>query len=230
MTWSRIGFVAAIAAALTVSAATPARAQAEPVQVTADFKGIIGCGLIGAELGFVVPALAGLDETWAFIVFPVVGAAGGGLLGYFLIEQNDEREIAVASLAVGMALIIPTMVITLSATAYDPEEESTQPQPENVQPAAEDYEVGGSTGGGATTGTTAPGEPPESAPQQTTTPPAEAPQPGPQGRAPSRRHVAQGPGLLRWNEGGLYLGMPAIAVLPTDARTEMRVALVSGVF
>lgn len=97
---------------------------AEATPVEPDFKGTIGLGLVGAELGFVIPAVAGLHETWAFVVFPIVGAGGGGAAGYFLIEKGtDSPELSVAMLATGMALIIPSMILTLSATAYDPEDE-----------------------------------------------------------------------------------------------------------
>lgn len=108
-------------------AAAPAGLQAQAAEgnpVDPDFKATVGLGLVGAELGFVVPALAGLHETWAFVVFPIVGAGGGGAAGYFLIEKGtDSPELSVAMLATGMALIIPSMVLTLSATAYDPEDE-----------------------------------------------------------------------------------------------------------
>ncbi len=95
-------------------------------KVDPDFKGMVGLGLIGAELGFVVPALAGLHDTWAFITFPIVGAAGGALAGYFLLEKGEGNpEVAVAMLGVSMALVIPATVLTLSATSYDPEDEPT---------------------------------------------------------------------------------------------------------
>ncbi len=97
-------------------------------------KGTIGLGLIGAEIGFVVPALAGLHEPWAFIVFPIVGAAGGAVGGYFGIDDPGYEEASVAVLAASMALIIPTVVITLMATRYDPEDdESTEPGNAAVQ-------------------------------------------------------------------------------------------------
>jgi F0F1-type ATP synthase assembly protein I len=100
-------------------------AEVEATPLKPDFKGAVGLGLIGAELGFVVPALAGARDTWVYIVFPVLGAGGGAVAGYFLLEQGDgEPEIAVAALTAGMALVIPALVVTLAATAYDPEEEA----------------------------------------------------------------------------------------------------------
>jgi hypothetical protein len=90
--------------------------------VRADYKGMVGMGLIGAELGFVLPAAAGARDPWMYIVFPALGAGGGAVGGYYLLEQGSgEPELAVASLTLGMALIIPTMIITMSATAYDPD-------------------------------------------------------------------------------------------------------------
>lgn len=127
---SVIAFVLAISLALP----TGVRAQAmttDPVQtenpLNADFKGAIGLGLIGAELGFVVPALAGARGVWPYLVFPVLGAAGGAVGGYFLLEKGaGHPEAAVAVLVAGMALAVPAMVITIAATAYEPEEEIGQ--------------------------------------------------------------------------------------------------------
>ncbi|HTU61399.1 MAG TPA: hypothetical protein VMF89_23250, partial [Polyangiales bacterium] len=48
--------------------------HAQDKQVEADFKGAVGLGLVGAELGAVIPALVGVEATWAYIVFPAVGA------------------------------------------------------------------------------------------------------------------------------------------------------------
>src|SRR4051812_1582905 len=92
--------------------------------LSADFKGTIGVGLLGAELGFVIPALAGARDAWIYIVFPVVGAAGGALAGYFVLEKGDHAELAVASLVAGMALVVPALVVTLAATAYEPATEA----------------------------------------------------------------------------------------------------------
>jgi hypothetical protein len=130
----RSSFVAVVVVvALAVAAlGAPARARAQaeeestrmPVTspVKADIKGMVGLGLIGAELGFVLPAVAGLHETWAFIVFPIAGAAGGAVGGYFLLEKGDGHpELAVGALTAGMALFIPALIVTLSATAYEPE-------------------------------------------------------------------------------------------------------------
>jgi hypothetical protein len=122
-TASALALAATIMAASSAATPTAAQAQTAPNEVESGYKGVIGMGVLGAELGFVVPALAGLDETWSFIVFPVIGAAGGAIGGYFLLEQPHNVELSVGSLMLGMALIIPSMVVTLAATAYDPGDE-----------------------------------------------------------------------------------------------------------
>ena len=244
-TWS-LAFAAALLIAVPAAVPEVASAQAAPapVQITTGFKGVIGLGLFGAELGFAIPALAGLDETWAFIVFPIAGAGIGATVGYFALETGTDKlaEVNVAVLAIGMALIIPTMVITLSATAYDPDdEEAVEQEGDEAGPIqAEDYEVGGGAAGGAgATGTTGgAAQPAPAAP-----PPAAAPQSSRHHRAP---HLAQRDprdnGLVRVNANGLFLGMPSVTTLPTysleemqrlgirEQRSEVRVAVFSATF
>jgi hypothetical protein len=109
-------------------------------KVEADFKGAVGLGLIGAELGAVIPALVGVDATWAYIVFPVVGAAGGAVAGYFAIDNPGHVELSVAALVLGMTLVLPALVVTLSQTAYDPgsdsDESATASKPRQGQAAS----------------------------------------------------------------------------------------------
>jgi hypothetical protein len=243
-----LAFAAALFIAVPAAMPEMASAQAAPPpnQITTGFKGVIGLGLFGAELGFAIPALAGLDETWAFIVFPIAGAGIGATVGYFALETGTEElaEVNVAVLAIGMALIIPTMVITLSATAYDPDDEEAVEQEGDDEAGpvqAEDYEVGGGASGGAgASGTTDGAAQPAPAPAP---PPAAAPQSSRRHRAP---HLAQRDprdnGLVRINENGLFLGMPSVATLPTysleemqrlgirEQRSEVRVAVFSATF
>lgn len=113
-----------------VCSSTLSRAQ-DRVPVPADFKGAVGLGLVGAELGAVIPALAGVDATWAYIVFPVVGAAGGAVGGYFAIDHAGHAQLSVAALTLGMALVIPALVVTLSLTAYDPGSEADEGEAHN---------------------------------------------------------------------------------------------------
>lgn len=115
---------------LVASVAVAALPESAHAQTTDGFndlgaspKGAIGLGLIGAEIGLVVPAALGLDETWSLIVFPVVGAAAGALGGHYGIDENDMPELAVAMLATGIVLIVPAIVGTMAAIAYDPDDD-----------------------------------------------------------------------------------------------------------
>ena len=103
-------------------------AQAQNSKVEANFKGAIGLGLVGAELGAVIPALVGVEATWAYIAFPVVGAAGGGIAGYFLLDKADNVGLSVVALTAGMALILPALIATLQLTSYD-DDDQNQPAP-----------------------------------------------------------------------------------------------------
>jgi hypothetical protein len=137
----RLTQAAAIAGVMLIGSAAVepvvAEAQTMPVQIESGAKGAVGLGLIGAELGFFIPAAVGLHELWAFIVFPLVGGAGGAVGGYFAFDANNNVELSVAFLAIGMGLILPTLVATLAFTAYDP-----GPEPESSDDAAMEEEFG----------------------------------------------------------------------------------------
>jgi hypothetical protein len=106
--------------------APTALAAEGPARVSAGHKGLVGLGFIGAELGITVPALCGLDDTWALVVFPVVGAAGGAVAGHFVLDRPNHRVAAVAMLSVGLALVVPAIIITRVATSFDPHEEGVE--------------------------------------------------------------------------------------------------------
>ena len=86
-------------------------------------KGTVGLALIGAEVGILVPALCGLDDTWALITFPLVGAAGGALGGYFGLDRPNHNGASVAMLVTGLALVMPTVVSTMAALKHDRDRE-----------------------------------------------------------------------------------------------------------
>ncbi len=104
----------AVALSIGITAVAPEHAAAQcPMGATSctlvrpDGKGIIGLGLIGAELGFIIPALAGVrDEWWPYVVFPLIGAVGGAIGGR-AVEQNTQNDagVDVALMAIGMALM-----------------------------------------------------------------------------------------------------------------------------
>ncbi len=99
--------------ALSFGGAADASAQmTTPTQIQAGHKGLVGLGLVGAELGLVIPTSAGLDDTWALIVFPVIGATGGALAGHFGIDKNNQEELAVAALGLGLGFMVPAALLT----------------------------------------------------------------------------------------------------------------------
>ncbi len=114
----RILILIACLALGTLGHASTSRAQ----EISAGIKGTVGLGLVGAELGLMVPAAVGLRDSWAYYAFPIAGAAGGGAAGFFLIDQANNVTLSVAAVTVGMAAVIPALIFTLSRASYDPAE------------------------------------------------------------------------------------------------------------
>ncbi len=75
-------------------------------------KGTIGLGLVGAELGLIIPSVSGLNKAWALAVFPIVGATGGALAGYFALDKPGRSKGSVAALVVGLAGVMPAILVT----------------------------------------------------------------------------------------------------------------------
>jgi hypothetical protein len=100
-------------------------------------KGITGGALLGGEAVMLTEAAVGVKPGWAYLVGGVAGAAGGGVGGYF-VEKASSAKPSLYLLAGGMALIIPTTVAVLSATAYHPPENYTEDHaPAPGEPVAE---------------------------------------------------------------------------------------------
>lgn len=112
---------------------TPVSAQGAQEEVFTDLratpKGTIGLGLIGAELGLVIPSLAGLNDAWALSVFPIVGAAGGAVAGYFGLDRNNHEKASVAVLTVGLAGVIPAILVTVRGVRKE-RQERWEPTPQ----------------------------------------------------------------------------------------------------
>jgi hypothetical protein len=204
--------VRCLAAALTVSTAAlvagTGQARAEG-PVDSRPKGIIGGGLLGAEVVMITMGAIGVEKGWPYIVFGIVGAAGGAIGGFFVEEASgvDAAEAPTYMLAGGMALVIPTMIVTLNATAYKPPADD-KGEPVDNKPAVEPAPPGGSV-----TVTTSKSAPPPramggSASMSKTPPPA--------ARLP---HVPLS--LVDLHEGQLALGFPAPEVRAMYTRREM---------
>jgi hypothetical protein len=116
----------ALAVSTQILIAPTASAAEGPARISAGHKGMVGLGLVGAELGLTIPALCGLDDVWALVVFPVIGAAGGAIGGHYALDRPNHRVAAVAMLSVGLALVVPAILITRVALSFDPHEEGVE--------------------------------------------------------------------------------------------------------
>lgn len=108
---------AALAGAVALWAPTT---QAEPVSATG--KGVTGGALLGAEAVLITEAALQVKPRWAYLVGGAVGAAGGGVAGYF-VEKGGDATASMLLLTAATALAIPTAIVTLNATRYQPSEE-----------------------------------------------------------------------------------------------------------
>ena len=133
MSWGRIGCALALTAVISLSVPPrAAEAQVDPPafnNLQATPKGTIGLGLVGAELGLIIPSVSGLSDAWALAVFPVVGAAGGALAGYFALDKPGREKGSVAALVVGLAGVLPAILITVKGVRRE-RQERWEPTPQ----------------------------------------------------------------------------------------------------
>ncbi len=130
---SLVGSLAAAAITLSVAHAS-AQYEGDPVQPWG--KGTVGGALLGAEAVMLTEAIIGVKPAWAYVVGGVAGAAGGGFGGYFA-EERATAKLSLYLLAGGMALVIPTTIVVLDRTAYEPPVQFTQDAPPEDEPLAE---------------------------------------------------------------------------------------------
>ena len=130
----KLGAIAAAAVAFaTVLAGSPSAARADG-PVTATGKGTVGGALLGGEVVCITMGAIGVERGWPYFVFGGLGAVGGGIGGFF-VEKSSAPEPSLYMLAGGMALVIPTLVISLNATAYKPPEtDQVDKEPANNKP------------------------------------------------------------------------------------------------
>jgi hypothetical protein len=189
--------VAALAAAAVVGGSGSARAE----EVSPTGKGITGGALLGGEVVMLGEAIAGVKPTWAYVVGGVLGAGGGGYLGY-LAEKNGDPKISFYMLAGGMAFAIPTTVAVLQSTSYKPEQDYTEDRPATGAPVAD--------------------------PPQPSAPPGAAPK-APSGST-STLHlhweqpfaVPMPTGVVAVQDGAVGMAVPAVEVRPMYSAAEMQ--------
>ncbi|MBT8467498.1 MAG: hypothetical protein KJN97_02010 [Deltaproteobacteria bacterium] len=129
----RFGCALALLAVFSL-AATPRAAEAQGStgvfeELRATPKGTIGLGLVGAELGLIIPSVSGLNNAWALSVFPIVGATGGALAGYFALDKPGRSKGSVAALVVGLAGVMPAILVTVKGVRKE-RQENWEPTPQ----------------------------------------------------------------------------------------------------
>jgi hypothetical protein len=219
--WARSLGLAAMAGAVAM-APSVARADgpAMPLPV-----GVAGGILLGAEVVMIPIAIGGISDAWPYPVFGALGAAGGGIGGYF-VETTGSTEASVYMLAGGMALVIPTLVAVLNVTVYDTEDEEEEPS-----------EEGGSDLVQVTPTGELPAAEPGAAPATPTPAGPAATEPPKTSRGKHRVPLA----FLGVDRRGLRPGVPAVEIRPLYSETEIaqygaiqgtevQVPLVRGIF
>ena len=228
---SRFACLAPLALAVVLA---PARAHAEvgKTEASPDGKGIVGGGLLGAELVLAVEAAAGVKSPWAYLAGGVLGAAGGAVGGYFVEKEATSARAPMLLLAGGLTLAIPTTVAVLVATSYEPPADYLQDSPPADEPVANPPQPEGAP---PPVTSPPPSAPPAAAPPAAAPPPA-APAPAttpPTSQAPkARKHrVARRaplpplhltpPALLDVTPTLLAVRVPAVEIRDTYTRAEL---------
>jgi len=201
-------------------------------------KGIVGGALLGAEVVTMPMGIAGLKPWWPYVVFGSVGAAGGAVGGWAIESQINKvasptptnpggppPEATVGMLAVGLALVIPTLVVDLNATTKhdQPNEPSATPTTEEQNKKPDETNPGG--------------KPPDSTSVTVKTSDARKHLQRP---VHTSEHRASG-AFLGVADGSIQLGVPAIQVAPmytpveqsiygVEQRTEVKIPVFSAAF
>ncbi len=173
----------AVTSAAFLCIAIPARAV-EP-DSSSKGKGVVGGGLLGAELFVGAESLLGVQSAWVYGAGALAGSLGGGFGGYYL-ERSVTQQTSMLVLTAGMLLVIPSTVMVMSATAYHSPRETT----EDLGPL---------------------GAPPaETAPPDSTDP--QQPRPEAHRSSPTGQPTRPAASVVALSPSGLYLGLPAVAI------------------
>ncbi len=202
-------FTAAVAAAGAAFVAAPSEARADG-SVSPKGKGIVGGALLGGEIVTMPMGIAGLKPWWPYLVFGGLGSVGGAIGGWGVeratsgttaadgTTTGQTAEPALYMLAGGLALIIPTLVVSLNATTKSTykEEPTTEPAPAPGAPAVAPGAAPAGDGSSVTVTKT----------------------------SDARKHLRQRAfhaGLLGLDPEGLKLGVPSVLIKPMYTPVEL---------
>lgn len=113
---------------------TPEDTTAKKEEVTAKGVGVVGGIVAGAELVLVTESIIRVKPLWPYLVFPIVGAAGGGFGGYKL--EKNSRGGAIALLITAMVGVIPTAIAVSASRSFDPEDVGARMGTDALQPTS----------------------------------------------------------------------------------------------
>jgi MFS family permease len=88
-------------------------------EASGNVKGIVGGGMMGAEVVMLTEAALGVKNGWFYLAGGVAGAGGGVAAGIFIEKSSNPRP-PIYLFAGSLALVIPTMIAVLSATHFEP--------------------------------------------------------------------------------------------------------------
>jgi hypothetical protein len=159
--------------------------------------------------------LAEVDAWWPYAVFAPVGAVGGALGGWAVEQNVTAAEPSLYMLAGGLALVIPTVIVTLDATTRAHFDDEADPSSLTVNPSAEGTLPGegaspqdGGVPGAAPSAT----QPPATQPAA---PAPGAPQLGPAPTSDARRPRKRAPmpvAAFDVYRGSMRIGLPAVQI------------------
>jgi hypothetical protein len=230
--------MASMAVSIGLVAATAATVGGERVasadEVSPHGKGIVGGGLLGADVVTGTMGVIGVHNPWVYVIGGAVGAGGGAVGGYFVENASGDGRAPMYMLAGGLALIIPAVVLTLDATRFRPSDDATEDKAPTNGPPADPGKVGGSAvGGPATTPGTNGAVPSTDAPPPpgSTAPVATPPASGGSGGSGSPAPAPATPpptSMFHFEGGQLRIGVPVPEVRPMYSAMEQKTYGVSG--
>src|SRR5437868_2567629 len=98
-------------AALTAATILGASSTASADEVKPTAKGIAGCALLGGEIVVFAEGIFDVRSPAAYLIGAGAGLAAGGVGGFFLEKAVSDGRIPAYTLAGGLALIIPALVV-----------------------------------------------------------------------------------------------------------------------
>ncbi len=113
-------------------------------EVSSGGKGIVGGGLLGADVVTGTMGIIGVHNPWFYVIGGGVGAAGGAVGGFAVQQASGDGRAPMYLLAGGLALLIPAAVLTLDATRFRPSDDATEDKAPTNGPPADPGRVGGS--------------------------------------------------------------------------------------